>query len=229
MNSGKKLPLLIHLPKRQFRAGVTLVELLLAIVILLVLGGLSLAVISNVRSAAGATNCLMNMKKIGMATLQYADENRNRFPRIWSVSEPVLWNDQIGIYLGLPPYDPFKKHSRYWNLKVWWCPGTGILNNDLTNRHYALNKNVREAPWDYSRLNVPTPARIVLIGEINRNSDMFNSLANPVDHSGKQETNYRISHNSGAGANYIYCDGHGEYLTGVLKDQNFATSPWKWW
>jgi prepilin-type N-terminal cleavage/methylation domain-containing protein len=60
--------------------GFSLVELLVVILILGVLMGITIAVVTRVRSAAANTSCLANLSQIAMAFQQYATSHKGRLP-----------------------------------------------------------------------------------------------------------------------------------------------------
>lgn len=64
------------------RHAFTLVELLVVIAIIGVLVALLLPAIQAARAAARRTQCISNMKQVGLAIFQYADSHKGRFPMI---------------------------------------------------------------------------------------------------------------------------------------------------
>jgi prepilin-type N-terminal cleavage/methylation domain-containing protein/prepilin-type processing-associated H-X9-DG protein len=62
----------------QREAGFTLVELLLAIVVIAILAGLLLPVLSKAQARARTIQCLNNMKQLQLAWHTYADDNDDR-------------------------------------------------------------------------------------------------------------------------------------------------------
>jgi prepilin-type N-terminal cleavage/methylation domain-containing protein len=62
-------------------AAFTLLELLVVIAIIGVLVSLVLPALSQARSRARETQCLGNLRQVGVAAKLYVDDNRGRFPR----------------------------------------------------------------------------------------------------------------------------------------------------
>ena len=61
------------------RKGFTLIELLVVIAIIAILAAILFPVFAQAREKARQTSCLSNLKQIGLATLQYNQDNDEMF------------------------------------------------------------------------------------------------------------------------------------------------------
>ena len=78
----------------------TLIELLVVIAIIAILAGLLMPALSRARAAAAGTNCLNNMKQIGVMMMQYADSFRGNYPlpgmvEPWDEDSLAGWTNQM--------------------------------------------------------------------------------------------------------------------------------------
>jgi prepilin-type N-terminal cleavage/methylation domain-containing protein len=78
------------------RRGFTLIELLVVIAILGVLISLLLPAIQSARAAARRTTCKNNLRQVGLAVLQFADNHKGAFPE----KRPRRRNALVGLYAG---------------------------------------------------------------------------------------------------------------------------------
>lgn len=79
--------------------GFTLVELLTAMAIISILGGLLFAAIGNVRQTANQTTCVNNMRQLGTATMLYVQDHNGKYPLS---NEEASWDKRIMPYLDHP-------------------------------------------------------------------------------------------------------------------------------
>ncbi len=112
--------------------GFTLIELLVVISIIALLAAILFPVFGRVRENARRSSCQTRLKQIALATLQYVDDNDNRYPgQYWSYvpGGQVRWMERI---------DPYLKSKA-----LMFCPSETVLTDftyvSIPNTSYCYN------------------------------------------------------------------------------------------
>lgn len=139
-------------------SGMTMVELLVSIGIIMILGSLIYAAISNVTAQSKSVACLANMRSYGQAVLLYIADNGgvlpNRTPEVDDDSKPLArFGNWVTPYLDVP-------------LKDFRCP-LATAEEKKTDSGFCYSGNVALTETYWTLKNIPAPhSRVVLASEM---------------------------------------------------------------
>jgi prepilin-type N-terminal cleavage/methylation domain-containing protein/prepilin-type processing-associated H-X9-DG protein len=108
--------------------GFTLIELMVVITIIAILAAMLLPALKKAKDTAQSIKCLGNLKQLGLAAINYADDFNGRLPPTLAgpgadTSNPYLWH----FFIKSLGYDggPAKAAQRYSKgYDVWYCPSS---------------------------------------------------------------------------------------------------------
>jgi prepilin-type N-terminal cleavage/methylation domain-containing protein len=136
---------------KHFRNGFTLVELLVVTAIIAVLAALLLPALARAKQKAKATQCMSNLKEIGVGCALYELDNNDALPE--TSHQSASWIGKLALY-GLT--------------NVYRCP---LDTNYLRLASYAINDFLTPNPFGAPQLNfskltkIPGPAETVHLAE----------------------------------------------------------------
>lgn len=220
------------------RKGFTLIELLVVIAIIAILAAILFPVFAKAREKARQTSCLSNLKQIGTAFLQYAQDYDERYPIYW---RPQLQTDPSapGYFFNTSNGNQNGKYTSWMdfvypyikNTQVFVCPSAVL--RDVLAPSYGYNRLVHNSTNPATGLTAPRalgditrPAEIILTLDY---ASSYGTYANCIEYTKfKNEPatpNSVCPHNDGT--NVTFCDGHSKWLNKVDQawaDTNEATN-----
>jgi len=100
------------------RSGFTLIELLVVIAIIAILAAILFPVFARAREKARQTSCLSNLKQLGLASLQYAQDYDEMFPSYYHI--PISGYDDGVSSGGVTHYSAMLPYVK--NVQIFTCP-----------------------------------------------------------------------------------------------------------
>ncbi len=185
--------------------GFTLIELLVVIAIIGILAGILLPVLSRARESARKTQCMSNLRQVGMGLIMYANENSESFPA--STTAPVA---MTSLKLLFPDYvsDP----------RTFNCPSDTSVTADTNAGMSATTGDAfdkDECSYGYDNTHTQADdADVALAADRPRNAPGATTptaATNSPNHGGTVGT-VAAGDTAGRGQNVVYVDGHVEFV-----------------
>jgi prepilin-type N-terminal cleavage/methylation domain-containing protein/prepilin-type processing-associated H-X9-DG protein len=200
---------------RTNRHAFTLIELVVVIAIIAILAGLLIPGLSRAKQAAKTTQCLNNLRQLGLATNMYAEDNEDRLPASSHMPKHKSWIATLPAYLsynvtatnlgGVTNIYLCRIEKRNSGRQFSYAANDFLLNMVTfpgNQRPIALKT---EAPGPSETLWMTESAEILL------NQDHFHFAGSPVDGGGYApeafESQVIVQRHSGS-ANYLFLDAH---------------------
>ncbi|MFA6665322.1 MAG: DUF1559 domain-containing protein [Armatimonadota bacterium] len=203
--------------------GFTLIELLVVIAIIAILAAILFPVFAKARDKARQATCTSNLKQIGLALMQYAQDWDETLPWAllgWSTPEEkkATWSVAIASYIGLSTN---KSNQR----TVFLCPSDNTWGNPIMAANYigkssyAANLGVMDRQVSSiiggqvggRRLaEITSPPTTIMLVEVHTDNHTIGYQdSNSVYYSGANivpDSTVKGVHNGGN--NWAFCDGH---------------------
>jgi len=191
------------------RRGFTLIELLVVIAIIAILAAILFPVFARARENARRASCQSNLKQLGLAWMQYAQDYDEKLPPTYQCKDSMETHDCSGGVIkywfsradtGLGLLDPYVK-----NTQVFLCPSRSSTYG-LNRRAFGLYPGYTTDGAVHSLSEVETPAQHIAIAD--SYSTRYYIYNDPTDSKDATVATYGIYPYHLETGNVLWFDGH---------------------
>lgn len=218
------------------RNGFTLIELLVVIAIIAVLAAILFPVFAKAREKARQASCQSNMRQMGLALLEYAQDWDETYP-VGTYNGPADNNHYISPMYALQPYigAPAKTFMRCPSTNWQW--GAYPSGSPYAGHGYLVNRGIVLAGYKgigpVTEGSVVRPAEVIAYIEAwDPGQGLYNFCVGLNSSNGKNayiEPYKTVLERHNGGFNITFCDGHAKW-TNVSRlggaNSNWTLLPW---
>ena len=207
----------------------TIIELLVVIAIIAILASMLLPALSKAKESGRITQCLSNLRQVGIITYNYADEQNGY---IYPALQGKMWSQALwiaGVLDGQPAYPKYDAIPSYFRPKIMACPTRyqtlpGFSLNENLKFHYGINLYL--AGFNNAGLGAPEPTP--KLSSINMPSSRFILIETDgycFTYPGGGGTNYFLDYRHNGGLNLLFVDGHTAFRKQPLPQYDASATP----
>lgn len=207
----------------------TIIELLVVVSVIAILFSLLLPALKTAKEYGRITQCLANLKQMGIITFNYAEEqNGYIYPAVYNNN---MWSQILlisGAFDGVPVYPKYDSIPAYCRPKIMACPTRyqtlpGFAIHENMKLHYGVNlylAGYKNATLGYSNIpklsGISMPSNRFVLTETNGYSYTYATTYG---------SNLFLDYRHNGGINLLFVDGHVAFRKQMLPVYNSAATP----